>query len=270
VLVPVDRLPLRVAKFDVVLREDALQATRAMHTVLSRMVMFWCKWCNESFPTFHPAYDPSDAGVNLELRRNGKAGVPTCSVEVASWDPETLPSFPESEEQCVVAEQCRGVCLWCQRDMEQQEKEGVEQVVPRRSYLNHMDPCWKFPVEELGELFASATATEAMLIALEHMQVSYVTVSKTGLERFRKNTISFPQDVARFAVRMEMLGAEEYRVGDRVNSRRGPGQDARRGERKQESASAEEGAVWRGRVWVPRLPGHGEACGVGWVLGLGV
>ena len=67
VLVPADKLPLRVAKFDVVLREDALQATRAMHAVTSRMVVFWCKWCNESFPTFHPAYDPADAGVELEL-----------------------------------------------------------------------------------------------------------------------------------------------------------------------------------------------------------
>jgi len=225
VLVPVDQLPLRVAKFDVVLREDALQATRAMHAVLSRMVMFWCKWCNESFPTFHPAYDPADADVHLELRRAAKSGVPACSVEVASWERETLPSFPESEDQGVIAEQCRGVCLWCQRDMDQQQKEGAEQVVPRRSYLNHMDPCWKFPHEELGDLFASATVTEAMLIALEHMQVSFVTMRKTGLERFRKNTISFPQDIVRFAVRMEMLGPEEYRVGDRVNSRRGPGLD---------------------------------------------
>ena len=66
VLVPVHRVPLRVAKFDVVLREDGLQATRAMHAVTSRMVVFWCKWCNESFPTFHPAYDPSDAGVELQ------------------------------------------------------------------------------------------------------------------------------------------------------------------------------------------------------------
>ena len=84
VLVPVDKLPLRVAKFDVVLREDALQATRAMHTILSRMVMFRCKWCNESFPTFHPAYDPVDADIHLELLRGAESGVPTCSVEVAS------------------------------------------------------------------------------------------------------------------------------------------------------------------------------------------
>ena len=89
-------------------------------------------------------------------------------------------------------------------------------------------------------MFASATVTESMLIALEHMQVSFVTVAKTGLERFKKNTISFPQDTVRFAVRMEMLGPEEYRVGDRVNSRRGPGRDASRAERKAEGASAEE------------------------------
>ena len=155
------------------------------------MVMFSCKHCVESFPTFHPAYDPQDAGVNLELRRKGKLGVPACSVEVASWDPETLPSFPQNENDCVIAEQCRGVCLWCQRDIEQQEKEGKEPV-PRRSYLNHMDPCWNFPHQELATLFAEATVTEAMLIALEHMQVTYVQVSKTGLQKFKKNTISFP------------------------------------------------------------------------------
>ena len=97
VLVPLDKVPLRVAKYDVVLREDALQATRAMHAILSRMVMFCCKWCSESFPTFHPAYDPADADVSLELRRCAKLGVPACSVEVASWGQESLPSFPEAK-----------------------------------------------------------------------------------------------------------------------------------------------------------------------------
>ena len=86
---------------------------------------------------------------------------------------------------------------------------------------------------------ANATVTESMLVALEHMQVSYVTVRKTGLERFKKNTISFPQDIARFAVRMEMLGPEEYRKDDRVNSRRGPGRELGRPERKKDDPSVE-------------------------------
>ena len=129
-------------------------------------------------------------------------------MEVAAWERESFPCFPENEDQCVIAEQCRGVCLWCQKDIERQEKQNAEVIVPRRSYQNHMDPCWKFPHEELGELFASATVTEGMLIALEHMQAAVVTVRKTGLEKFRKNTISFPQDIVRFAVRMEMLWPE--------------------------------------------------------------
>ena len=130
------------------------------------------------------------------------------------------------------------MCLWCQKDLDQQKKEGLEPV-PRRSYLNDMDPCWNFPHEELGFLFASATVTESMLVALEHMQVSYVTVRKTGLERFRKNTISFPQDIARFAVRMEMLRPEEYHEKDRVNSRRGPGRDVGRPELRADDPSVE-------------------------------
>ena len=48
------------------------------------------------------------------------------------------------------------------------------------------------------------------------MQVNYVTVRRTQLHKFRRNTISFPQDVAGFARRAGLL--REYRVGDRVNS----------------------------------------------------
>ena len=149
---------------------------------LGNMVLFKCNVCKSRFPTFHPAYDPSDAGVELQLRRGGKLGVPACSVEVASWDPATLPSFPEGEEECVIAEQCRGVCLWCQKDLDQQKKEGLEPV-PRRSYLNDMDPCWNFPHEELGDLFRSMTVTEARFVALEHMQIDFVTVRRTGLRK---------------------------------------------------------------------------------------
>ena len=86
-----------------------------------------------------------------------------------------------------------------------------------------MDPCYRFPDRELGELFAQATVTEARFIALEHMQMDFVTVSYTGLRKFRKNIISFPQSIDRAVRRHGLLRG--FRVGDRVNSRRGPGSD---------------------------------------------
>ena len=61
-----------------------------------------------------------------------------------------------------------------------------------------------------------------MLVALEHMQVSWVTVYRTHVHRFKTNVISFPQDsVVFFLYRMGVL--QQYRVGDRVNSVHGPG-----------------------------------------------
>ena len=89
-----------------------------------------------------------------------------------------------------------------------------------------MDPCFRFPVDDLKDLFDGATVVEAMLVALEHMQVNFVTVSRSGLRKFRRNVISFPQDVAAFASRQGMM--KRYRAADRVNSVRGPGRDLTR------------------------------------------
>ena len=41
-MVPVKTISIRVAKFDVVLREEPLRAAHAMHTILTRMVKFRC------------------------------------------------------------------------------------------------------------------------------------------------------------------------------------------------------------------------------------
>ena len=51
---------------------------------------------------------------------------------------------------------------------------------------------------EMHALFAQASVVESMLVALNHMQVNVCTFegrqdSRTGLTRFRKNIISFPQ-----------------------------------------------------------------------------
>ena len=48
-----------------------------------------------------------------------------------------------------------------------------------------------FPQDELAALFQAASLTEAMFVALEHMQVSFVTAQKTRRTKFRKNVISF-------------------------------------------------------------------------------
>ena len=71
-------------------------------------------------------------------------------------------------------------------------------------------------------MFQSASLTESMFIALEHMQVNFVTASKrTRLNKFRKNVISFAQDTPALAQRVGLMC--RYEPGDRVNTRLGPG-----------------------------------------------
>ena len=111
-------------------------------------------------------------------------------------------------------------------------------VVALRGYVNRMDPCYRFPRHDLADLFASATVTESRFVALDHMQVDFVTVRKTRLRKFRKNIISFPQNVSSFARRKGMLNG--FRVGDRVNSVRGPGRDPERPPVRAADAAAEK------------------------------
>ena len=101
-----------------------------------------------------------------------------------------------------------------------------------------MDPCFRFPWQDFKDLFDGATITESMLVALEHMQINFVTVSRTGLRKFRKNTISFPQHIAGFALRHGMM--KQYRPTDRVNSVRGPGRDVNRPIKKAADCTEEE------------------------------
>ena len=119
------------------MREKALRAVHAQQTMLTRMVLFNCDWCNERFPTFHPAYRPP-LEVELELTRPGKDGVALCNIEVAKWG--TLPPLEEPAEELAVAKVYCGTCLACDRDMQQQrEAAGVETpdgevaIVPKRS-----------------------------------------------------------------------------------------------------------------------------------------
>ena len=237
-VVPIKQAPLRVAKYFVRLRESSLRAVHAVHAMLTRMVLFDCNCCRERFPAFHPAFGPpAVVAEQMELLKCGADGVAPCSNAVATW--EDLPLPPAApEEHLLVAESCTGVCQACHADIQKQrrdlaaglptlsaeEREG--RVVPRRSYRNHMDPLFMFPGGEVKQLFDSATVVEAMLVALEHMQISFVTAKSTGLTKFQKNVISFPQDIEAFASRLGWLG--NFQAGDRVDSIRGPGADLER------------------------------------------
>jgi len=238
-VVPLKKLPVRVAKYDVRLREGSLRAVQAMHAILSRMVLFHCKECKERFPTFHPAYVPPPTVANeMEILKRGKTGVAACTVEVHRWD-----ELPPLEAPDGVATCCAGICVRCQKDMDDCLKDQggdpeTAVIVALRSEDNHMDPCFRFPIDDLRDLFEGATLVESMLVALEHMQVNFVTVSWSGLRKFRRNTISFPQDIGTFAARHGMM--KQYRPGDRVNSSLGPGRDIEREARKAVTAAPDE------------------------------
>ena len=181
-IVPLSELPLRVAKFDVVLRDASLWAVHAMHKIMSREVLFHCKVCRERFQTFHPAYDPIDM-IDMELRRGvGRTDVPACSIEVWTWD--VMPALDAAD---IIAPVHTGTCLACQRDVEEQQRklaaqDGEERrlrPVPKRSFMNDMDPCWTplgsvfgeaFMAGEVRGLFQSLTVVEAMQMLYVQMQ----------------------------------------------------------------------------------------------------
>ena len=157
-----------------------------------------------------------------------------CSIEVSAWD-----GVPGFGEESAVAPCCGGTCLRCQMDMDKQSQDQTDPassvVVPRRSESNHMDPCFRFPADELKELFDHATVVEAMLVSLEHMQVNFVTVARSQLTKFRRNVISFPRDLPAFAARHDLpafaarhgqlTGCERMRtrMGMRMRLRKGMG-----------------------------------------------
>ena len=119
-------------KYDVSLREASLRAVQAMHTILTRMVLFHCNVCMERFPTFHPAYAPPPSiAAKMETLKRGSNGLAACSIDVHSWE-EASP-FVETD---LIAGTYRGVCLCCQRDMDKQLDEqggdsGTAVIFPR-------------------------------------------------------------------------------------------------------------------------------------------
>ena len=248
-VIPVNRLPLRGARYEVCLREAPLRAVHAMHTILSRMVVFHCSWCRERFPAFHPAFmPPAWLEKKMEILKKGHDGVAVCNVAVASW--EEPPPFPSREgEEDLIAHLCRGVCLRCQRDIDRQvalRETGcaVAPVWPKWSHLNEMDPNYQFPPEFL-ELFQMATTIEAMLVSLEHMQVHYVTVGRSGLSKFRRNVISFPAGRGRLRQAPAAPGELQGRRSSELVARPGRGSQAAH-EARQRGRGAGEAALRRG------------------------
>lgn len=228
VLYPIKLCQPRAPRFIVKLNLSVLAAVHAQHTMLTRMVLFHCRTCTERFPVFHPAFaPPEDLGMHL-LKANPKTGCAPCNLRVGRWD--DLPPLKESASELLLAKTYEGECLRCVVDMEHLvAKLGAdaraEDLLPKFGFLNGMDPVYTFPGNDrqLQYLFDSATVVEAMLVALDPMQVTYVTAKSSGLQKFKKNVISFPQDIASFAKRVGLLCG--FKFGDKVNSTKGPGRE---------------------------------------------
>ena len=161
--------------------------------------------------------------MKLDLLQRGADGVSACNVQVAEWD--ELPPLEAPEEDLLVAGEHSGCCWRCHVDVQKERgRHGVDAesvVVAKFGGRNHTDPVRISPQDEVVALFQATSLTESTFVALGHMQVSFVTAQKTRLTKSRKNVISFSQDTPAFAQRVGLMC--RYEVGDRVNSRLGPG-----------------------------------------------
>ena len=152
----------RLAIEDVIVKEIPLRMARWLGCEMAQLVMFRCVCCKEGFPTFPPGYQPSEE-FGIEL-------FSLCRSAVASWE---APAPLDAGVNGVTDGYC-GTCLRCQKDIVDQCSRMVgvgSGVLSRRCFRNCMDPCWNFPREEYAALFGSLTFTEAVLVALDWMQV---------------------------------------------------------------------------------------------------
>ena len=98
-----------------------------------------------------------------------------------------------------------GVCQQCRRDLEQVQDHDILRGVAKLSAANRMDPLMGFPDDvrlrrHIQHIFDNATMLEVMLVSLQHMQVDTCHFYRRrggtpGLPLFRKNIISFPQEL---------------------------------------------------------------------------
>ena len=205
-----------------------LRASEAMHEILSMQVLFDCRVCKERFAVFYPAYELSEeVATCLEILRSGKCGLAVCNVQVSFWD-DMLFTLEHHED---LAAHHYGVCEFCQIDMNLQflDQEGVlgDKIINHMRFVeNHMDPCFRFPYDDLQELFDGASMLGGMLVAWEHMQIHCVLCTATGLQNFYRNVIVFPQDLSVFISQHDL--GRGYCVTDRVTSSRCPGEELNR------------------------------------------
>ena len=102
VLVPLKNVPVRVAKYDVRLRDASVRAVQGMHALLTNMVRFTCNDCKERFPAFHPAFmPPPELAKNLEVLKPLRDGLAACSIEVARWD--SIPPWKDDRAESGLA-----------------------------------------------------------------------------------------------------------------------------------------------------------------------
>ena len=208
-----DFAPLRTAKIHVAFRQEPLEAMQAMQDIMCHLVLFECNECRIRFPAFHPDFTPE---FDLQCTKQ-------CRNAVASWEGD-----PPSAACAKRAPVCRGVCKACADELEKDENHELLKGVVRFGAANSQDPLAGFPATdrvvlldmELQDLFRQATVLEAMLVSLNHMQVCVCTFSsrtdsRTGLSRFRKNIIAFPQHVSDLQQHMSFV--QSVRVNDIVN-----------------------------------------------------
>jgi len=205
---------IREAKVRTNLREGPLQAMHTMQTIMCSMIKFHCDVCDRRFPAFHPDHEPPFA---LDVLRH-------CSNAVAHWNEK--PGPPEH-----IAPTHTGICQKCCDSLKRVEHNEDMQDVAIFSAANKQLPLHNFPamrrVDVLDityqQLFEQATVCEAMLVAILHMQVNVCMfegrqVSRTGITRFRKNIICFPQHVSDLQQHIDF--ANSVAVNDILNIRR--------------------------------------------------
>ena len=208
-----DFAPLRTAKIHVTLRQKPLEAMLHMQDVICHMLDFECRECRVRFPAFHPDYPPP---LELQITKQ-------CPNDVAEWEGGEPPAASAKQ-----ATHCRGLCGACQRELKKVENDELLRGVVRFGAKNYQDPLAGFPATDpvqlldmqLHDLFRQATVLEAMLVSLNHMQVCVCTyeqrwAARTGLSRFRKNIIAFPQHVSDLQQHMSFV--EGVRENDVVN-----------------------------------------------------
>ena len=186
---------LRTAKIHVAFHECPLRAVLHVQDVMAHLVLFTCHECRVRFLAFHPAHLPRlDAPLQVTQH---------CPIDVAEWD------TPPSAVPTVLAARHTGLCGVCARDLAAHKDDELLSGVSLFGPRNAQDPLDGFPATDVdsltglqfSELFRQASVLEAMLVALHHMQVSVCRFDgrrdrRTGLTRFRKNIISFPQRVS--------------------------------------------------------------------------